>query len=66
VYLGGRFTFLLVFGSILGIALFEFYRMVEKKMSHVISKAFNIASGGSPFPLGVSLHGGAFARTPCP
>ncbi|MGI6572565.1 MAG: phosphatidate cytidylyltransferase [Fermentimonas sp.] len=43
--LGGRFTFLLVFGSILGIALFEFYRMVEKKMSHVISKAFNIASG---------------------
>ncbi len=43
--LGGRFTFLLVFGAILGIALFEFYRMVEKKMSHDISKTFNIASG---------------------
>lgn len=43
--LGGRFTFLLVFGSMLGIALFEFYRMVEKKMSHAISKVFNIASG---------------------
>ncbi len=43
--LGGRFTFLLIFSAILGIALFEFYRMVEKKMSHVISKAFNIASG---------------------
>lgn len=43
--LWGRFTFLLVFGTILGIALFEFYRMVEKKMELAISKIFNITSG---------------------
>lgn len=43
--LGGRFAFLVVFGSILGMGLFEFYRMVEKDTSHAISKAFNITSG---------------------
>ncbi|MFA5649700.1 MAG: phosphatidate cytidylyltransferase [Proteiniphilum sp.] len=43
--LGGRFSFLAVFGAILGMGLFEFYRMVEKDTSHAISKAFNIASG---------------------
>lgn len=43
--LGGRFSFLIVFGAILGIGLFEFYRMVEKDTSHAISKIFNIVSG---------------------
>ena len=43
--LGGRFPFLLVFGVILGVGLFEFYRMVERVTSHAISKIFNIASG---------------------
>lgn len=43
--LGGRFPFLIVFGAILGIGLFEFYRMVEKDTSHAISKIFNIVSG---------------------
>ena len=43
--LGGRFTFLVVFGAILGSALFEFYRMVEKDTSHDISKIFNILMG---------------------
>ncbi len=43
--LGGRFSFLTVFGAILGSALFEFYRMVEKDTSHAISKIFNILMG---------------------
>ncbi len=43
--LGGRFSFLVVFGAILGSALFEFYRMVEKDTSHDISKIFNILMG---------------------
>lgn len=43
--LGGRFFFLAVFGIILGLGLFEFYRMVEKKTRYAISKAFNIISG---------------------
>ncbi|RNC63567.1 phosphatidate cytidylyltransferase [Proteiniphilum sp. X52] len=43
--LGGRFSFLAVFGAILGSGLFEFYRMVEKDTSHAISKVFNILSG---------------------
>jgi phosphatidate cytidylyltransferase len=43
--LGGRFSFLAVFGIITGMGLFEFYRMVEKNTSHAISKIFNIASG---------------------
>ncbi len=43
--LGGRLPFLLVFGVILGVGLFEFYRMVERDTSHAISKIFNIASG---------------------
>ena len=42
---GGKYSFLLVFGSILGLALYEFYRMVEKNTTHAISKIFNIASG---------------------
>lgn len=43
--LGGRFSFLAVFGTILGFGLFEFYRMVEKDTSHAISKTFNITLG---------------------
>lgn len=53
--LGGRFTFLAVFGAILGTALFEFYRMVEKDTSHAISKVFNIVMGIIIF-LSVSLY----------
>ena len=43
--LGGRFSFVIIFGSILGISLFEFYRMMEKDTSHAISKIFNIIMG---------------------
>lgn len=43
--LGGRTSFLIVFGAILAIGLFEFYRMVEKDTSHAISKIFNILMG---------------------
>ncbi len=43
--LGGRFSFLAVFGIILALGLFEFYRMVEKDTSHAISKIFNIVHG---------------------
>lgn len=43
--LGGKISFLIVFGIILGISLFEFYRMMEKDTSHAISKIFNIVMG---------------------
>ncbi|MDD4777885.1 MAG: phosphatidate cytidylyltransferase [Fermentimonas sp.] len=43
--LGGRYSFLIIFSTILGIALFEFYRMMEKDTSHAISKIFNIIMG---------------------
>ncbi|MBF6598314.1 MAG: phosphatidate cytidylyltransferase [Fermentimonas sp.] len=43
--LGGRFSFVAIFGTILGISLFEFYRMMEKDTSHAISKIFNIVMG---------------------
>src|SRR5690554_7316274 len=39
----------------LGVALFEFYRMVEKDTSHAISKIFNITLGGLIF-FSVFLH----------
>ncbi|MDD4799745.1 MAG: phosphatidate cytidylyltransferase [Proteiniphilum sp.] len=42
---GGRYFFLAVFGIILALGLFEFYRMVEQDTSHAISKIFNIALG---------------------
>lgn len=42
---GGRYSFLTVFGIILAMGLFEFYRMVEKDTSHAISKIFNIIHG---------------------
>lgn len=43
--LGGRYSFVAIFGVILGLGLFEFYRMVEKDTSHAISKIFNITHG---------------------
>ncbi len=43
--LGGRFSFVVIFGTILGISLFEFYRMMEKDTEHAISKIFNIIMG---------------------
>ncbi len=43
--LGGRYSFLAIFGIILAMGLFEFYRMVEKDTSHAISKIFNITHG---------------------
>ncbi len=42
---GGKYSFISVFGILLVIGLFEFYRMTEKNTSHAISKTFNIASG---------------------
>lgn len=53
--LGGRFTFLAIFGAILGTGLFEFYRMVEKDTSHAISKIYNVVMGIILF-LSVSLY----------
>lgn len=47
--LGGKFSFLAVFGAILVFGLFEFYRMVEKDTSHAISKIFNILMGAIIF-----------------
>lgn len=43
--LGGRYFFLTIFGMGIGIALYELFRMMEKKTTHAISKAFNIVSG---------------------
>lgn len=43
--LGGTPFFIPIFGLILGFALHEFYRMVEKNTPHTISKLFNIVSG---------------------
>lgn len=43
--LGGRFSFVVILGTVLGISLFEFYRMMEKDTSHSISKIFNIIMG---------------------
>lgn len=43
--LGGKYFFIAVFGLIIGLALFEFYRMVEEGTSHNIGKIFNIVSG---------------------
>ena len=56
--LGGRISFLIVFGIVTGLGLFEFYRMVEKHTSHVISKVFHIASGVLMFlSVFLYLHG---------
>lgn len=53
--LGGKFSFLAIFGIITGMGLFEFYRIVEKNTPHAISKIFNIISGMLIF-LAVFLH----------
>ena len=53
--LGGRFSFIAVFGLLAGLALYELYRMMEKNTSHAISKIFNIASGIAIF-LSVFLY----------
>lgn len=42
---GGIWFFVPIFGLILGFALHEFYRMVEKSTPHTINKLFNIVSG---------------------
>lgn len=43
--MGGKYSFLIIFGAIIGFGLFEFYRMVERDTSHAISKIFNISLG---------------------
>lgn len=53
--LGGRFSFMVVFGLFTAIALYELYRMMEKNTSHAISKIFNIVSGVAIF-LSVFLY----------
>ncbi|HBK30651.1 MAG TPA: phosphatidate cytidylyltransferase [Porphyromonadaceae bacterium] len=47
--LGGRFSFVVVFGCITAVALYEFYRMMEKNTSHAISKILNITAGVAIF-----------------
>lgn len=42
---GGKYSFVLVFGTVLGLGLYEFYRIVEKNTTHAISKILNIALG---------------------
>lgn len=43
--LQGKYAFIAVFGTILGLALYEYFRLVERKTAHPISKIFNIISG---------------------
>lgn len=43
--IGGKYPFIIVFGSFVGLSLYEFFRMVEKDTSHAISKFFNIFFG---------------------
>ena len=40
-----KYSFVIVFGIILVFALDEFYRLIEQKTPHLISKLFNIISG---------------------
>ncbi len=40
-----KYSFVIVFGLILVLALNEFFRLIEQKTPHLISKLFNIASG---------------------
>lgn len=40
-----KYSFLAVFGIILIVALYEFYRLIEEKTPHLISKIFNILFG---------------------
>lgn len=47
--LQGKYAFIGVFGTILGIALFEFFHLLERKTPHTISKILNIIGGGVIF-----------------
>ena len=40
-----KYSFIIVFGLILVLALNEFFRLIEQKTPHLISKLFNIISG---------------------
>ena len=40
-----KYSFIIVFGIILVLALNEFFRLIEQKTPHLISKLFNIISG---------------------
>ncbi len=40
-----KYSFIIVFGLILVLALNEFFRLIEQKTPHLISKLFNIVSG---------------------
>ena len=40
-----KYSFILVFGVVLALSLNEFFRLIEQKTPHLISKIFNIASG---------------------
>ena len=40
-----KYAFIAVFGFTLVLALNEFYRLIEDKTPHLISKLFNIISG---------------------
>ncbi len=43
--LHNKYSFVIVFGLILVLALNEFFRLIEQKTPHLISKLFNIISG---------------------
>ncbi len=43
--LGGKFSFLAVFSVITGLALFEYFRMIEKQTTHNLHKTVNIIAG---------------------
>lgn len=43
--LHNKYSFIIVFGLILVLALNEFFRLIEQKTPHLISKIFNIISG---------------------
>lgn len=43
--LGGKFSFLVVFSGIAGLALFEYFRMIEKQTGYNLHKTINILTG---------------------
>lgn len=43
--LGGKFSFLVVFSVITGLALFEYFRMIEKQTAYNLHKTVNIFAG---------------------
>src|SRR5690554_2075019 len=44
-----QYSFVVVFGTILVLALDEFYKLIEQKTPHLISKLFNILFGVTIF-----------------